>query len=165
MAESKSRELTAQDIMATDIVSVAPEDSLQEALALITENHVTGLPVLDRKNRCAGLISATDILSYEQDHTEAAAEANEDMARYFDPEQERWESLRVSAFALEKLAEVPVGEIMTRNLIGVGPDASAREAAQKMVAEDVRRILVLDEENYLLGIISATDFVRVVAES
>ena len=165
MADSKRRELTARDIMETDVVTVAPEESLQEALALITENHVTGLPVLDKKSHCVGLISATDILSYEQDHAEAAAEANEDVARYFDPEEERWESLRVSAFALEKLAEVPVGELMSRELISVRPDVSAREVAQKMLDDDVRRMLVLDDQNYLVGIISAFDFVRIVAES
>ncbi len=165
MSDSKLNQLTAQDMMETDVVTVGPDESLQTALSLITENHVTGLPVLDRKSHCVGLISATDILSYEQDHAEAAAEANDDVARYFDPEQQRWESLRVSAFALEKISGVPVAELMSRDLISVQPDASAREVAQKMLSGDVRRMLVLDDENYLMGIISAFDFVRIVADA
>ena len=164
MAKASRGSLRAADIMKKDVVVVSPEDSLQEALALITENHVTGLPVLDGKNRCVGLVSATDILTYEQDHAESAVEANADVARYFDPEQQRWESLRVGTFALEEFSELPISEIMSRDLIAVSPETPIREVASRMIEDNVHRILVLDEKNLLLGIISSFDFVRLAAE-
>ena len=34
-----------------------------------------------------------------------------------------------------------------------------------MIDEEVRRVLVLDQKQYLLGIISSIDFVRLFAES
>ena len=165
MAKTPFSKLTAKDIMQTDVLTVEPTDSLQEAMSLMTENHVTGLPVLDRKDRCVGLISASDILNYEQEHSEFAAEANQEMASYFDPEQQRWESVRVSSFALEEFAEIPVSEIMTRDLIAVRPETPVRDVARRMAENDVHRILVLDEKQGLHGIVSASDFVRLVAES
>ena len=163
MADPLFAQLPAAEVMRTDVVTVDADDSLKLALALMTENHVTGLPVLDRKERCVGVISATDILCYEQDHAEDATEANAAMARYFDPETERWESVRVTSFALEEFAEIPVSELMCRDLIFVGPDASLGLVARKMTEKDVHRILVLDRSHCLLGIISTMDVVRLVA--
>jgi len=157
------KKLTAADIMVTDVVTIEPSDNLRDAMAAMTENHVTGLPVLDRKGRCVGLISATDILNYEQDHSEETEEANDAMARYFNPESQRWESVRVTSFALEEFADIPVSDLMTRDLVSVGPGTPVTDVAEKIVELDIHRALVLDEERRLLGIISAIDFARLVA--
>lgn len=164
MNQSSLRGLTAADIMQTDIVTVGPRDTLRDAMTCMTENHVTGLPVLDPKDRCIGVITTTDILNYEQDHAEDSAEANLEMARHFDPETQRWESIRVTAFALEEFADIPVGDLMTRELVAVAPSTPIRKVAKKMIDEEVRRVLVLNEKQYLLGIISSIDFVRLFAE-
>jgi len=156
--------ILARDIMQTDTITVAPSDSLQEAMTILTENHITGLPVIDNKSRCVGVVTAGDILNFEQEHAEFAQEANSDMARHFDPERQRWESVRVSAFALEEFAEVPVSEVMTRELISVGPTATATEVAQLMLDKDIHRVLVLDAELRLFGIIVAFDFVSLWAD-
>lgn len=157
------KKLTAADIMATDVVAIDPSDSLRDAMASMTENHVTGLPVLDRKGRCVGLISATDILNYEQDHSEETEGVNADMARYYNPESQRWESIRVTSFALEEFADVPVRNLMTRELVSVGPETPVTDVADKIVELDIHRALVLDEDGRLLGIISAIDFARLIA--
>jgi len=164
MTKQANQNILAQDIMQTDVITVAPTDSLQETMTIMTENHVTGLPVIDSKSRCVGVVTAGDILNFEQEHAEFAQEANSDMARHFDPERQRWESVRVSAFALEEFAEVPVSEVMTRELISVGPTASATEVAQLMLDKDIHRVLVLDANQRLFGIIVAFDFVGLWAD-
>jgi len=165
MPTNSMSRLTAGDMMRTDIVSVNPDDSLQVALSSMIENHVTGLPVLNRKSRCVGVVSATDILNFEQDHADDASGANADLARYFDPETNRWEDLRVTSLALEEFAEIPVSEIMNRDVIAVSPAATIQKVAQRMVSQEIHRVLVLDDEQYLLGLISAIDFVRLFADS
>ncbi len=157
-------ELTAEDIMQRDVVTCAPQDSLREAMELLTENHVTGIPVMDRHSRCIGLISASDILNYEQDHSEFAVEANSDMAQHFDMDSQRWESVRVSSFALEEFGDVHVDEVMTRELISVERKEPVKEIAKRMQKAGIHRVLVLNEKQELYGIISASDFVRVIAE-
>lgn len=163
--ENSLNRLTASEVMKTDVVTAAPDDSLQEAMALMIENHVTGLPILDNKSRCVGIISATDILRFEQDHSEETTTANANLARHFDPETSRWEDVRVTSFALEEFADIPVSELMTRDIISVRPRATIKTVAQKIVDEEVHRVLVLDSKQYLLGVISAVDFVQLVANS
>ena len=165
MSKSPFDGLKAEDIMQRDVVVCGPHDSLREAMELMTENHVTGLPVMDSKARCVGLISATDILNYEQEHSEFAAEANDDVARHFDAEKQRWESVRLSSFALEEFGDVHVQEVMTRELLSVDRDTPVKRVAKLMVESAVHRVLVLSEQRGLQGLISSIDFVRVVAES
>ncbi len=164
MTKPANTTILARDIMQTDVLTVGPTDSLQEAMTILTENHVTGLPVIDNKSRCVGVVTAGDILNFEQEHSEFAQEANSDMARHFDPERQRWESVRLTAFALEEFAEIPVSEVMTRELVSVGPTATATEVAQLMLDKDIHRVLVLDAQQRLFGIIVAFDFVGLWAE-
>ena len=147
-------------MMNRHVVTVAPRDTVQTAMEMMVENHVTGLPVVDQAERCVGLISATDLLRYEQDHAEFSAEANSDLARYFDQMTQRWEDVRLTSYALEKLAELEVDEIMSRELIFVRPKTSIRNVARTILNQHVHRVLVLDTRKHLLGLISATDFVQ-----
>lgn len=157
--------LKASDIMQRDIAVVYEADSLQEAMQVMTENHVTGLPVVNGKSQCVGLITASDILNYEQEHSEFTSEANADMARHYNPDTEQWESVRVTSFALEEFADVRVQEVMTRDLISVTQETALTEVARKMRDARIHRVLVLNEEQGILGIISSFDFVTLYANS
>lgn len=157
--------LTAADVMETRIIAVEATDTLKDALNLMTEHHVSGLPVTDRDNRCVGLISASDILNYEQEHLTQSAEEDEDVAPYYNAETAEWEDVHVSAFALELHGGTPVEQIMTTEVISVSPQTRIRDVAATMAENDIHRVLVLDADNSLLGLISAVDFVRLVAET
>jgi IMP dehydrogenase len=156
-----TQQLTASDVMQRDIVTISPEDTLRQALALMTEYHVAGLPVMDEESRCIGVVAATDILAYEQDHAEESNEG--ETTQFFDPETQQWETVSVSAFGLEEFGDVRVSEVMSRELVWVERDTPLKETARRMIEERVHRVLVMDERSYLYGIISAYDFVRVVA--
>ena len=112
----------------------------------------------------ANAATATDILNYEQEHAESIADVNAELAHHFDPDLQRWETVRVSSFALEQFGEVKVAELMARELIAVGRDAPLIEVAQLMTKQKVHRVLVLCGDRRLLGIVSSTDFVRLIAD-
>ncbi|MFQ5731745.1 MAG: HPP family protein [Planctomycetaceae bacterium] len=157
-------DLKASDIMQDRVVTVESSDTLRDALKLMTEHHVSGLPVIKPGNRCVGVISASDILNVEQEHSPEPGEETHDYARYFNPETGEWEEILASAFALEEHGNLPVGDIMTTNIIAVAPETTLPGVAATMVKRDVHRVLVLDDGQTLLGLISSVDFVRLVAE-
>ncbi len=156
---------TAADLMQRDVIAIRHGDSLQEAMNLITENHVAGLPVVDSKDRCVGLISATDILNFEQEHSEFTAEANANLARHYDSDTGRWESVRVTSYALEEFAEERVERLMATNVVSVTTDSPLKDVARTMIEQSIHRVVVLDKDQRLQGIVSSTDFVRMFAES
>jgi predicted transcriptional regulator len=86
------------------------------------------------------------------------------MADVFDAETELWETVPLSAFALEEFGHIRVSDVMTRDLIWVDRDAAIEDVARRMIDEQVHRILVMDVCSRLYGVLSAYDFVRYVAE-
>lgn len=48
-------------IMSKNIISIAPDDTIEEAVKLMRDNKIKRLPVVDGKKNLVGLISMTDI--------------------------------------------------------------------------------------------------------
>jgi CBS domain-containing protein len=152
----------ASEYMQRDVITVSPDDTLRQALDLMTGNHVTGLPVMDEHSRCVGLITSSDILNYEQEHSGESGDGA--TANFFDPDSQQWETVPFSAFGLEEFGDVRVCDVMTRDLIWVDRDTALEKVARRMIDENVHRVLVMDVASRLYGILSAYDFVRVAAE-
>lgn len=55
--------LKVKDIMSKAVVSVSRESDVREVCALLTENKLSGLPVVDKKGALVGFISERDIIS------------------------------------------------------------------------------------------------------
>lgn len=125
------------DLMITDLKTVERETTLADAMAVLAEDHLSALPVVDRHGGLVGVLSTTDIL-------QALAESD-------DP-RERERLLNAGI----------VGDLMTPHPVGIGPGTTVKEAAQQMLYLEVHRLFVVDEER-LVGVISQSDVVRGVA--
>jgi CBS domain-containing protein len=163
MNDTYRNQLTAADIMQTEVVTVGPTTTVQAAAHRMVEHHVSGLPVVDAQGRCLGIVSTSDIMRFVD---RAAGEPETHIGRftkYFDDRTHRWEYLDLHTFFSDDLAATEVAEVMTRDPLHVQPWALLREVAAQMYEHEVHRILVLGEGHYLKGIISAMDFVRLEA--
>jgi CBS domain-containing protein len=58
-----SRMTDVADIMTRDLVTVRPEDSVQDCMRLMTENRVRHLPVVEG-GRLAGILSIGDVVNW-----------------------------------------------------------------------------------------------------
>lgn len=58
----RSGQTTCGAIMTRDVIAVAPEAPLVEALDLLRRHHIKALPVTDERARILGLVTQTDIL-------------------------------------------------------------------------------------------------------
>lgn len=53
---------TAREIMSTHLVNATTETTIEEALKILINNRITGLPVVDNKGKMIGVVSEYDIL-------------------------------------------------------------------------------------------------------
>jgi CBS domain-containing membrane protein len=131
---------TVADVMTRDVVSVEESDSLTNLLASLKTLHFRHLPVTD-EDRLIGLISETDLLGIASSSLLPHGAA-QDRAL-----QERFR----------------VRDIMVRDVLTAAPDTPLREAARLLSKQRFGCLPVVDASNVLVGIITASDFVKLVA--
>jgi len=54
-------EMTVSDCMSTPLVSVKPEDTLDDCYRVLEENQIRRVPVVDKGGKCIGIVSLADI--------------------------------------------------------------------------------------------------------
>ena len=172
--------LTVADIMSTELVTVDSSTSLLDVAAVLSERHLSGAPVLEGK-RVAGVISAADVLRHAAsivpatvaagdeegasvDELPAWSEGDDPPAEFYTRLQlDEGEELELPPDHRELLAQATAGDVMTRELCSLPPDASVVEAANYMLWAEIHRVLVV-ERDQLVGIVTAMDVVRAVAQ-
>jgi acetoin utilization protein AcuB len=123
--------------MKQPVVTIGMETSVQNAVVMLADDHISALPVTDVSRRVIGGVGSTDKLTAQ---TEAGGE-----------------TAREALFAT-----TPVRDLMTACPLTVSPDADVREAAQQMLYADVHRLFVTAGDR-VVGVISGSDIVRAVA--
>lgn len=131
-------QLTAADLMTIEPIVVEPEAPIEEAERLIRDYHVSGLPVVDSAGALVGVISQTDLVHLEN------------------PE--------VRALIRRASRGIRVGEVMSQPALTVLPSTPLLEAARIMAQKRVHRLVVVDDRQRPLGVLSAMDFVELFAE-
>jgi CBS domain-containing protein len=51
-----------KDVMTTQVVAVGINDSVEKCSALLLEHNISGLPVIDRSGRVAGMVTEGDLI-------------------------------------------------------------------------------------------------------
>jgi len=49
------------DVMHTPVSTVKPETTISEAAAMMVDQHIGGLPVIDGNNEIVGMVTETDL--------------------------------------------------------------------------------------------------------
>ena len=147
--ERLARKITVGEVMTKRVITAKRESSLREASLLLSENKISGMPVVDEGNHVIGVVSEADILSLaglKEGHT------FKDILRHLlgDPLPKRKHGDRV-------------GDIMSSPAMTTRAEADIREVAGILEDKRIKRLPVVDGENRLLGIISRGDIVRAVS--
>jgi CBS domain-containing protein len=73
--------LTAGAIMTSDLVTVRPEASIEEAIELLLDQHISGLPVTDAEGRLIGVITEFALLAVTYDRRVSNHTVSQHMTR------------------------------------------------------------------------------------
>jgi len=147
--------LTARDLMSPDVESIPQWMSLPVAARMLSRAHISGAPVVDGDGHCLGVISSTDFMTWAESGECAAKPGTGDRSAH-------------SSWQMLEAEDLPVNLVrrhMTANPVTVPPEMPIGELVQKMVDAHIHRVIVVDEENKPLGIISSTDVLAAVANA
>jgi len=61
--------IKVSEVMAKNVITVAPDATIEEAAQMMIDKKVGALPVVKEKNKLIGLITETDVLQYFVEHS------------------------------------------------------------------------------------------------
>jgi len=147
--------LTARDIMTREVVTVRKGASVEEALAKMAENDISGLPVVDVDDHLVGIITESDVLLKGQ--FTPAEDTELDVGLY----QPREDGL---AEAYRKAQSSLVEEAMTRKVLAFMEESLVVDIARAMVEQGINRVPII-EDRKVVGIVSRKDVIRAMSRA
>ncbi|MEO8180211.1 MAG: CBS domain-containing protein [Deltaproteobacteria bacterium] len=130
------------DVMTRDVVSAEEDDTLSNLLGSLKALRFRHLPVTD-EDRLIGLVTERDLLGLASS-TLLPHHEMQDQAL-----QERFR----------------VRDIMVRDVLTVSPETSLQEAGKLLLKQRFGCLPVVDKDNVLVGILTGSDFIKVVANA
>lgn len=134
--KTRAQDVRVADCMAPKPIVVLADASLSDAVRLMDEHHVHGLPVIDAMGQLVGVVSQTDL---------ARARASEDL----------WASWSTLA----------VRHLMTSPAVTVKRSTPLIVAARRMEEHGIHRLVVVEDGDELspIGVVSVSDLIHAMA--
>lgn len=144
--------MKVRDIMSTRVVSIAPDANVLEAVRLMLQNHISGLPVIDRSGALVGVVTEGDFLRRSETGTER--------------KRPRWLEFLMGP---RRLADEyvhtharKVDDVMTREPITITEDAALDEVVRIMERRRIKRLPVV-RGTEVIGIVSRANLLHALA--
>lgn len=128
---------TAAEVMTTPAVMIAENGLLTEAVELMLTKGVKRLPVVDETGGLTGMLSRLDVF------------------RTVMREAPDWKAFKAQQIEVKQLKHV--GDILRRDVHAVLPETPLNEVIRIIDDNDIQRVVVVDAEGMLLGLISDRD--------
>jgi acetoin utilization protein AcuB len=138
--------ILVRQIMQSNVIAIHPEELVADAAQIMGEFNIRRLPVVDEDNCVVGIVTDSDVRE---------AEAADGVRSSYEPGvEEDW---------------LAVADIMTREVVTIGPDATVGELAAAFMhhkiggAPVVERDPVHPKRQMLIGIVTETDIFAMIA--
>jgi acetoin utilization protein AcuB len=128
------------DRMSRPVITVSPDDSVNEVRAMFRSEHIRRAPVI-KKGKLVGVISETDLINASPSKATSLSV---------------WETNYL-------VSKITVGHVMTKKVITVDVDTPIEEAARIMADNKIGGMPVLNKGR-VAGMITETDLFKVLLE-
>jgi CBS domain-containing protein len=140
-----------RDVMTSPVEAVGPSAGFKAIVERLRTHGISAVPVIDGTGRVLGVVSEADLL-LKEDRVDIESHH---------PLVETVRARRVRA----KAAASTAAQLMTSPAATIPPDATVAEAARTMRRRGVRRLLIVDEQDHAIGIVSRGDLLAVFSRS
>ena len=137
--------MLVRELMTADPVTVTTDTPVKTALGLLAEHRITSMPVLGRKGRLRGVVSEADLI---KDLVRPDQRAHER------PVHDDW---------LDR--PVLVSEVMSPHVVAVHPHDDLADVVELLTSTALKSVPVVEHDGRLVGILSRSDVVRVLART
>jgi CBS-domain-containing membrane protein len=143
-----TQSIRAGDIMTREVVAAERETPLKEVAKKMSEKGVSGVPVIEKDKKVAGVISEKDFLSRM-----GAKDTKTFMGVVA-------ECLKGKGCVAIEIRAKKAEDIMTSPPIIVTEDTTLQDISNIFKEKKINRVPVVDRNSYLVGIVSREDIVE-----
>lgn len=129
-------------VMTPDPTRLHEDDSIRLGGVTLLRHGISGAPVVTSDGTLVGVFSHTDVL-----------------ARFAAPRLRRGPIARLDN---RHAQAVTVGDACSRPAAIIAPDATVDTAARELLDRDIGRLIVVDREDRVIGIISRSDILKLL---
>jgi CBS domain-containing protein len=159
--EAPVKTLTAADVMTRGVLAVRPEWTVGELVNFLTDNSISGAPVVGADEKPLGVVSVTDVARC-RDGVDLPTDR---VHAYFTHGLERRVAREETrSFQTPDATEATVRDIMTPMVFGVEESATVQEVADAMLRGRIHRVFVTNKGK-MVGVISSMDLLPLVRDS
>jgi CBS domain-containing protein len=144
--------MKAKDVMTQHVITIAPDASILEALKLMLQNKISGLPVVDKNGNLAGIVTEGDFLRRSETGTER--------------KRPRWVEFVLGPGTLARdyvhSHALRIDEVMTAEVQTIAEDSDLEEVVTLMEKHRIKRVPVV-RGSALVGIVSRANLLHALA--
>jgi CBS domain-containing protein len=148
---------TVAEIMTPNPMTVKPETPLKEAISILAEHKISGLPVVNEQDQLVGIISENDLMWQETGVEPPPYIMLLDSVIYLE-NPNRYEK------EIHKALGQTVQDVMSDKPITITIDQSVKQAARLLHQKKIRRLPVINEQGKVVGILTQGDIIRAMAD-
>src|ERR1700677_1109759 len=141
--------MIVSDVITRKVLSVAPDETVEQAANLMLRHGISGLFVVDAKGTSVGVITEGDLLRRDEIGTER--------------HRPWWLRVLVSpgrqALDFTRAHGRKVSDVMTPEVICVAGDTSLEDVVETMEKQRIKRVAVT-ENGRMIGVVARSDLLR-----
>ncbi len=149
---------TVGEVMSSPVLTVTAETPLQDAVTLLSDHHVSGLPVVDGKGALIGELTEQDLMVRESGVDAGPYVMLLDSVIYL-RNPLNWDR------QVHQVLGNTVGDLMRRDSHSCATSLPLPKAASMLHEKGTQRLIVVDEQRCPVGVLTRGDVVRALASA
>jgi CBS-domain-containing membrane protein len=144
---------TVEQIMNRQVRTISPEQTIREAAQVLIETQKRNLPVIDAQGRLLGMVTRADLLSTIRTSPLMSASASNTT-----------QPLEMMPSSKVPPQQEPITRYMNRAVATVEEETPFADVIDKLLTSPIKRVVVIDVQGHVKGIISDVDVLAGVEE-
>ncbi|MBW6394375.1 MAG: CBS domain-containing protein [Thermus sp.] len=142
------------ELMTPNPDTIGPEATLEEAARRILEKRYGSLPVVDREGCLLGLLQVEELLPHPENIPFSDVEALQLFGEWVDGE--------FLEDIYRRYQKTPVKAVMRTDIPRLHPEDPVGKALETLLTCEVRHLPVVDQGNRVVGILTRSDFLKLI---
>ncbi len=154
--------IKVQKVMTREVITAESQDSVIDIIKKLSENDISGVPVVDDEYNVIGIISEKDILRALKTESRTLSlifPSSHALGMSFEESVDHRELKE----ALKEIKKMKIKDIMNKDVIAIDPSMTLAEGANIMIKHNINRIPVVKKEK-LIGIVTRGDIIKGISK-